>query len=60
MAKKFAKVYVKHVSCGTKHDVVIVAVTDAKQIGSHTAAGTRIDKVFCSLKNDGRANVSDN
>lgn len=60
MAKKFAKVNVKHVSCGTKHDVVIVAITDAKKIGSHTAACTRIDEVFCSLQSNGRPGVSNN
>lgn len=49
MAKKFAKVNVKHVPCGAKHDIVIMAVTDAKQIGSHTAACTRIDEVFWGL-----------
>lgn len=46
MAKKFAKVNVKHVPRGAKHDIVIVAVTDTKQISSHTAARTRIDEVF--------------
>lgn len=49
MAKKFAKVNVKHVPRSAKHDIVIVAVTDAKQIGSHTATRTRIDEVFWGL-----------
>lgn len=49
MAEKFAEIDVKHVACGAEHDVVVVAITDAEQVGSHTAARTRIDEVFWGL-----------
>lgn len=52
-----AEIYVEHVTVVFRHDVVVVSVTDAQDVGGHTAAGTGVDEVFYSLRGgyaDGR------
>lgn len=56
MAKEFAKVNVEHVATALQHDVVIVAVAYAQDVGGHTAACTGVDEVlYCLQKNNGTA-----
>lgn len=50
MAQEFAKVDVKHVTSGAQHDIIIMAITDAKHVGCNTASSTRVDEVLRSLK----------
>lgn len=50
MSQELPKVDVEHVTAGLQHDVVIVAVADAQDVGGHAAAGTRVDEVLHSLK----------
>lgn len=53
MAQEFAEVNVEHVAAALKHDVVIVAVADAQDVGCHTAACTGVDEVlYCLQKNN--------
>ena len=54
MAQELAEVDVEHVPCGAKHDVVVVAITDAQQVGGHTAASTRVDEVLRGLGSEGK------
>lgn len=49
MAQEAAEIYMEHVPCGFQHDVVIVSVTDAQDVRSHTTASTRVDEVLHSL-----------
>lgn len=46
VAQKLAKVYVKHVPSGAQHDVVIVAVTNAQDVGGNTASCTGVDEIL--------------
>lgn len=50
MAQEAAEIYVEHVAGCLQHDVVIVSVTDAQDVGGHTAAGTGVDEVLYSLR----------
>lgn len=50
MAQEFAKVYVKHVTGGAQHDVVVVAITDAEDVGRNAATGAGVDKVLRCLQ----------
>lgn len=50
MAQEAAKIYVEHVTRGLQHDVVIMSVTDAQDIGGHAAASTGVDEVLHSLE----------
>lgn len=57
MAQEAAEIYVEHVASRLQHDVVVVSVTDAQDVGGHTAAGTGVDEVLYSLRGwhaDGR------
>lgn len=49
MAQEAAKIDVEHVASRLQHDVVIVSVTDAQDVGGHTAASAGIDEVLYSL-----------
>lgn len=49
VAQEAAEIYMEHVARGLQHDVVIVSVTDAQDVGSHTTARTRVDEVLHSL-----------
>lgn len=49
MAQEAAEIYVEHVPGGLQHDVVIVSVTDAQDVCSHTAASAGVDEVLHSL-----------
>lgn len=40
ISQEFSKVYVEHVPRGLKHDVVIVAIANTKDVGCHTVSGT--------------------
>lgn len=50
MAQEFAKVDVEHVTGGAQHDIIIMAITDAKYVGCNTASSTRVDEVLRSLE----------
>lgn len=54
VAQELAKVDVEHVPCGTQHDVVVVAITDAQQVGGHAAARTGIDEVLRGLESEAK------
>lgn len=49
MAQEAAEIYMEHVPGGLQHDVVIVSVTDAQDVRSHTAASAGVDEVLHSL-----------
>lgn len=53
MAQEFAEVNVEHVATALKHDVVVMAITDAQDVGGHTAACTGVDEVLYSLYEGG-------
>lgn len=40
MAQELAKVNVEHVTSGAQHDVVVVTITDAQDVGGDTASCT--------------------
>lgn len=50
MAQEAAEIYVEHVPGGLQHDVVIVSVTDAQDVCSHTAASAGVNEVLHSLR----------
>lgn len=50
MAQEAAEIYVEHVPGGLQHDVVIVPVTDAQDVCSHTAASAGVNEVLHSLR----------
>lgn len=52
MAQELAEVDVEHVAAGLQHDVVVVAVADAQDVGGHAAACARIDKVLHRLEKE--------
>lgn len=49
VAQEAAEIYVEHVAGRLQHDVVVVSVTDAQDVGGHTAASTGVDEVLYSL-----------
>lgn len=50
VSQELPKVNVEHVPAVLQHDVVIVAVTDSKDVGGNTATSTGVDEVFHCLK----------
>lgn len=53
MAQEFAEVNVEHVATALQHDVVVVAVADAQDVGGHAAASAGVDEVlYCLQKNN--------
>lgn len=46
MAQKLSKVNMEHMSCTSKHYVIVVTVTDSQYVGGYAASCTRIDEVF--------------
>ena len=50
IAQDFAKVYVEHVTRPLDHDVVVVPVTDAQDVGGHTVTSTGVCEVLHCLQ----------
>ena len=46
VAQELPKVDVEHVTRGAQHDVVVVAIADAQDVGGHAAARARVDEVL--------------
>lgn len=42
----------EHVARGAQHDVVVVAVADAQDVGGHAAASARVDEVLRGLEEE--------
>lgn len=46
VTQELAEVDVKHVTSGAQHDVVVMAITDAENVGCYAAAGAGVDEVL--------------
>ena len=49
VAQELPEVDVEHVAAGLQHDVVIVPVADAQDVGGHAAACARVNEVLNRL-----------
>lgn len=52
VAQELPEVDVEHVTRRTQHDVVVVPVADAQDVGGHAAASARVDEVLRGLEEE--------